>query len=402
MPEVLIGSVPATDAINHIRQKLKVPTRRWDSLMGEAHAKAFTVAGAMKMDLVNDFHESIASALENGTTLADFRKDFDSIVAKHGWEYKGSRGSRTRVIFNNNLRPAQMAGRWKQIQRVKTQRPYLVYRTVGDSNVRPEHEKWNAIALPVDDPWWDIHYPPNDYGCRCYIVTATERQLKRWGIEVVKPPPIKMTDRVNTRTGESFGEVPEGIGVGWNYNVGKAWLGSDISFGKKLMELPPAIRTEVLSNNGAHIGQLSKSWKTWLVERNGQPPQNYAHTVGYLPTKVIDKLQGRDINPAGATIVVFDRQTNHLIGGHKSPSKRIPPTWLTNLPEELQDYKAVLLHKNDLVFVLKETAGGKNGRAIVQVNMKRKGQEFNSVRSLSVLDASSLKGKDYELLDGKL
>ncbi|MDX2350644.1 MAG: phage minor head protein [Porticoccus sp.] len=400
MPDVVLGSVPARDAIDHIRQKLRVPTQRWDSLMGEAHAKAFTVAGAMKMDLVGDIHESIISALENGTTIADF--DFDGIVAKHGWNYKGSRGWRTNVIFNTNLRTAHMAGRWKQIQRVKKQRPWMIYMTVGDEAVRPEHANWNKQVLSVDDPWWDTHYPPNGWGCRCYINTASQKQLDRQGLTPDKPSPIKTTERINTRTGEIFGDVPVGIDTGWNYNVGKAWLGSDIAFGKKLMELPQAIRAEVLANNSGHVSEMGKSWRGWLLERNGQKPQNYAHTVGYLPSSVIDTLTAKGIQPIGASIVVFDRQTNHLVGGHKSPLKRIPPKWLSNLPEELSDYKAILLHKNDLVFVLKETASGKNGRAVIQVNLRRKGQAFNSVRSLSVLDKSSLKGKDYELLEGKL
>lgn len=402
MAELTIGNVPAREAISNIQQKLRIPTKRWDDLMGDAHAKAFTVAGATRMDLLGDLHQAVSDAIEQGQSIQQFRTAFDDIVERHGWQYKGSRGWRTRVIYDTNLRTAHMAGRWKQIQRTKTQRPWLIYMTVGDQRVRPEHASWHGQVLHADDPWWDTHYPPNGFGCRCYTNTANDRQLERQGLEPDTAPPIKSTERVNTRTGEFFGEVPEGIDPGWNYNVGKAWIGSDVAFGQKLMQLPPMIRDQVLANNQAHIKQLSKSWQVWLGERSASLPSGYAHTVGYLPTKVIDTLQGRRVDLAGAAIIVFDRQTSHLLGSHKAVKKRIPPKWLRNLPAELADYQAVLLHKGDLVFVLKETTGGRSGRAIVAVNFKRKGEAFNSVRSLSSTSVTDLRKKDYELIDGKL
>ena len=402
MPDVTLGSVPAKDAIEHIRSKLRIPTKRWDWLMGDVHAKAFTVAGAMKIDLVGDLHQSITSALENGTTLAKFRKDFDAIVEKHGWQYRGGRSFRTKVMFNTNLRTAHMAGRWKQIQRVKESRPFMVYKTVGDQQVRPEHSSWESTVLHVDDPWWDTHYPPNGWGCRCYVNTANARQLKRQGLTAGKAPPIKTTERVNSRTGEYFGQVPVGIDPGWNYNVGKAWTGQDVAFGSKLMDLPGPLRKTVLDNNGPHIKELGKSWGNWLTNRNGQLPAGYSHTVGYLPNNIIETLIDKGIEPIGASIIVFDRQIAHLLGSHKPKTKRIPPLWLRKLPTELLDYKAILLHKNDLVFVLKEAVGDKTARAVVQVNFKRKGKSFNSVRSLSVTNLSDLRKKDYELLEGEL
>ncbi|MBL4783025.1 MAG: hypothetical protein JKX92_12360 [Porticoccaceae bacterium] len=401
MPEVTLGSVPAHEAITHIREKLAIPTTRWNDLMGDVQAKAFTVAGATKMDLLDDFHQAVISSIENGSTLGDFRKDFDTVVADHGWSYKGSRGWRSSLIFNTNLRTAHMAGRWQQIQRVKQLRPWLVYLTVGDLRVRQLHQQWNKTALPVDDPWWDTHYPPNGWGCRCSIVSATEKQAQRLGAQFDDAPPINKTERVDTATGEVL-DVPEGIDLGWDYNVGKAWLGADIAFGKRLMQLPAPFRAEVLSNNSDHIKAMTKSWQSWLTQRSGQQPRGYAHTVGYLPNDVIDVLMLKGIEPIGASIVVFDRQISHLVGEHKPPSKRIPPQWLSNLPLELEDYQAILLHKNDLVFVLKETDAGKNARAVIQVNFRRKGAAFNSLRSLGTVPIRNLKGKDYELIEGKL
>lgn len=401
MPDVMLGSVPAKEAIEHIRGKLRIPTKRWDWLMGDVHAKAFTVAGAMKMDLLGDLHESITSALENGTTLAAFRKDFDRIVAQHGWEYRGNRGFRTKVMFNTNLRTAHMAGRWKQVQRVKEQRPYMIYMTVGDQQVRPEHSNWHSIVLPVDDPWWNTHYPPNGWGCRCYVNTANDRQLKRRGLTPDKSPPIKTTERVNSRTGEYFGQVPVGIDPGWNYNVGKAWVGQDLAFGKKLMAMPKTIRTAALNNNGSHIKELGKSWANWVTNRNGQKAQGYLHTVGYLPNKVIDSLATKGIQPINAALVVSDNETAKLLA-LKGKSKQIPPRWLLNLPAELTKYDAVVRRDNELFFILRQSTGTKTTRAVITVNIDDGQDAITSIQDISVRKIKSLKAKKYELLSGEI
>lgn len=88
------------------------------------------VAGAMKLDLLADLKAAVVKGLTQGTTLAEFRKDFDTIVAKHGWTGSGSEAGvawRTRLIYETNLRTAWQAGRWAQVQvqEGKARRPYL-------------------------------------------------------------------------------------------------------------------------------------------------------------------------------------------------------------------------------------------------------------------------------------
>lgn len=402
MPDVDVANVPHKEAIAHFRQKLKIPSLTWDSFLKEWHAKAFTVAGASKMDLLNDLHESVADAIEHGSTITDFRRRFDDVVARHGWSYRGARGWRTRVIFDTNLRTAYAAGRWQQIQRVKKARPWMIYKTVGDARVRQQHRNWQDLALSVDDPWWDTHYPPNGWGCRCSVITASDAQLKRWGIEPGKAPSISTTPRVNTRTGLDYGDVPEGIDPGWDYNVGKAWLGSDIAFGEKLMGLPDRLRSAVLGNMDTHIDQLTLSWQGWLRRHVGQKPRDYAHTLGYLPEPLLSHLRNRGTAPTNAVIVAQDRQTNHLLGDHKDVAKRLPRHWVSQLPSLLWDYQAIVQHGDEYIFLLKHKEGKRQGRVVVKINFSRKGRQYNSVRSLGLIQPNNLKGQGYTLIDGSL
>jgi SPP1 gp7 family putative phage head morphogenesis protein len=219
-------AVDPVGAIAYMRAKVGVPTERWSDLWEGMHGAGFMVAGATKAGLIEDFHEAVTAAIAEGRTLERFREDFDRIVAEHGWSYNGSRGWRSRVIFDTNMRTAYAAGRWQQIQETKRARPWLRYVTVGDHRVRPEHQAWHDLVLPVDDPWWETHFPPNDWGCRCRVDTMNDRDLKRMGLKPGKAPPVRMVERViNKNTEPVVVRTPEGIGPGFAYNPGIAGFG---------------------------------------------------------------------------------------------------------------------------------------------------------------------------------
>ncbi len=69
---------------------------------------------------------------------------------------------------------AQSSVQWKDIQQQKEDLPLLQYVTAGDNLVRDQHRAWDGIVRSVDDPWWDTHMPPNDFGCRCIAIQVEE------------------------------------------------------------------------------------------------------------------------------------------------------------------------------------------------------------------------------------
>lgn len=74
-----------------------------------------------------------------------------------------------RAEYNFATASAEMAAKWEQYER-EGDRYYLQYRTVGDSHVREEHAALNGTTLPVSHPFWDTHFPPNGWNCRCLAV----------------------------------------------------------------------------------------------------------------------------------------------------------------------------------------------------------------------------------------
>jgi len=240
MPDqVDLKPLPPKEAIAYFQGKGLAKSFAWQDMWQEEHAKAFTVAKAMRSSVLQDLRDAVGAALKDGTTFAAFKDALRPKLEAQGWwgvkkmrdpltgeERLVQLGSprRLRTIFDVNMRTAYAAGRWQRIQETKETIPYLRYTTVGDDKVRPEHAAWDGTTLPVDDGWWDEHNPPCDWGCRCTVIQLSQGQLDREGGQVTeKPIAFPSRSYTNPRTGEVV-RVEGGIGPGWGYNVGKAYL----------------------------------------------------------------------------------------------------------------------------------------------------------------------------------
>lgn len=213
-------------AIAFFRAKLNMPAATWDAIWGEMHTQAFTVAGAMTDDIIESFRIAVDRAISTGSTFADFKKDFDSIVERTGWGFNGSATWRAQVIYDTNLSVAYQRGHWQRMTspNIRKSRPYLRYVRSSSGDPRPEHLAWENIVLPWDDPWWDTHYPPNGWGCKCGVRSLGERDLQALtdrGVNVtLKAPEIEYYE-YNDKPRNRTLQVPKGIDPGWDYNVGK-------------------------------------------------------------------------------------------------------------------------------------------------------------------------------------
>lgn len=249
------GSLPFREQIDYFRGKLDFPTRHWTDIYGREHDPAFVVAGAMKRDLLADLRKAVERAIADGTTLEQFRADFDTIVARHGWQYRGGRGWRTRVIYETNLRQSYNAGREAQMAdpELRKRRPYGLYRHGGSRHPRPEHLAWNGTVLPLDHPWWSTHTPQNGWGCSCKKFMISERDVERMGLKVLdESPPVEWEERTigqRSPNGPSTVKVPRGIDPGFEYAPGQSRLAHAVPGPRESNPLPDPARplpTDVL------------------------------------------------------------------------------------------------------------------------------------------------------------
>lgn len=71
---------------------------------------------------------------------------------------------------NTAIAGGQMASRWVDFEEHAEDMPMLQYKTVGDGNVRIEHQALDGIIRPIEDDFWNSYYPPNGWNCRCDVI----------------------------------------------------------------------------------------------------------------------------------------------------------------------------------------------------------------------------------------
>lgn len=215
------------EQIDFLTQKRARPTRAWTDAMQGDHDRAFVVAGATDLAMLEEFH---AAVIDGAATydIGKFSAEFDRIVDKYGWSYNGDREWRIRTIFETNVRTSYMAGRLRQMRDpdVVKLRPFWQY-IHGDTRVpmnpRPLHVFFDGRILWWNDPWWDVYFPPNDWLCSCGVKSLSRGDLRRLGKDGPDPSPkIQTRAHLHKATGE-WVKLPEGVGYGWDYQPGNLW-----------------------------------------------------------------------------------------------------------------------------------------------------------------------------------
>ncbi|WP_028536162.1 PBECR2 nuclease fold domain-containing protein [Paludibacterium yongneupense] len=187
-----IGLEPK-EAVAYFESKGYVLGFNWQDVAAEAHARAFTVAGVMKVDVLQDIRNTLAEALKNGQTLQQFKDALIPTLERKGWfgrgrvvdedtgEIHGKRLTPRRLdtIFRTNLQSAYMAGRYATQMAQVDSHPYWEYVAVLDNRTRPAHAALSGTVYRYDDPFWATFYPPNGHNCRCRVRTRMARELSR-------------------------------------------------------------------------------------------------------------------------------------------------------------------------------------------------------------------------------
>jgi SPP1 gp7 family putative phage head morphogenesis protein len=118
---------------------------------------------------------------ENGNlkSFAKFREDVLAVNEKYNVTY-------LEAEYQQAIAASQAASQWIDIEDGKESQPMLTFRTAGDDAVRPEHAALEGATYPVDDPFWDIYYPPLDWGCRCDVIQGDSEAVPAAELPEVK------------------------------------------------------------------------------------------------------------------------------------------------------------------------------------------------------------------------
>jgi hypothetical protein len=266
-PPVQPGFTTPPEIIRYFEQKGLRPSFSWQDVWGEEHAHAFTVAKAVDAELLTLFQSSIQRAIENGQGFETWRTDLIPELQRLGWYGKRvvadptgkwkskvvdySRPARLQTIFWTNVRTARAAGQWERIQRTKRGLPYLLYVRTASQEPRLQHLAWVGVILPVDHDFWNTHFPPNGFGCKCSVRQITRTQADDYSGQdgyTTDPPVIVTKTFVNKRTGEVT-QAPEGIDPGFGHNPGLARARSLVDiFSARLEQAGPEAAKKIVAD----------------------------------------------------------------------------------------------------------------------------------------------------------
>lgn len=248
-----IFNLEPTDSINYLRKKGYQISFNWREVWREAHAKSFTVAGVLKLDVLTDIKTALDDVLTTGGTFKSFLDNLMPTLEQKGWLGKGYlfdgdtgeiegkllNPRRLDTIFRTNTQTAYMAGRYKQMRENVEFRPYWMYVAVEDARTRPAHARFHGRVFRYDDPIWQYLFPPNGFNCRCSVRALSEADIKRLGLTVESSEGMlsekeQLINEKESRPGIQYnGEFF--ADPGFDYNPGQA------AFEPELADYPPAL-----------------------------------------------------------------------------------------------------------------------------------------------------------------
>ena len=416
--------LPFAEQINYYRQKLDLPTESYADIYGAEHDHAFVVAGANRLDMVADFRKAVDKAIADGTTLEEFRRDFDDIVAKYGWQYHGGRDWRSKIIYDTNLHASYQAGRYEQQQEMKHLRPYWEYRhRDGQKHPRPEHEAWNGLVLHCDDPWWQTHYPVNAYGCKCTVFAHSKRSLERRGLKVGEAPAVEWQERLIGKNSDNprVVSVPKGIDPGFERIPGKN-AGRDglQRLFDKASAVPPKLATHAMQQvlDDPRTRTLLTQEITQMVDTVAREmvARGVNKSIGVIAPDILADLAARNLMPTTAVITLRDKDILHILRTSKT-GMHLPINFLHHIADHLQAPQAVLLDttQSETALLYIFDLGGNKGKVVLKLGYELRVKDAETGTKQNVLlnilrsggtfvwDAKAQQGlAHYTLIKGKL
>lgn len=429
MPSADLGfaiGLPPEEAIRYFESKGFAISFKWQDVWAEAHAKAFTVAGVARLDILQDIRSALDQALKNGETLQDFQNRLQPVLEAKGWWGKGrivdkSTGEiegkrlnprRLETIYRTNLQSAYMAGRYQAQLANAEFRPWWEYVAVLDTRTRPRHRAMHGRVFRYDDPFWRAFYPPNGWNCRCRVRTRSQRDIERQGIQTSSSEGLMETvqqpiDRQgNTRPAPLFRDPvgqPFMADAGFGFNAGQAALANtgELLLNKAAMVEPRLASLAIDQALGRPaLMQALNQRMAELVETvmaSKQARGTLLH-VGGIPPQALTALQVSEVLPANAVLSVRDEDVLHAMRDGKDQT--LPLSFWQQLPQQLRQPQAILLDETQakpaLLYVFNAPDGKDKLIVVMDYEVKTRNAETgkrekwltNMVRSGKVLEGN--------------
>jgi SPP1 gp7 family putative phage head morphogenesis protein len=181
MPDFLFGPTPHTEAVEFLKDKPAVSREVFDQLLPELKARAFTVTGIEDMTVTQAIRDRLAE-LPQGRPWDEVKKDL--VKDLHPWldgddDEENENGTlrseaRAELLLRTHGFQAYQASAYNVMDRQRDVFPYWQYHSMEDDRVRPTHAALDGIVLPADHEFWQTHFPPWEWNCRCQVIPISQ------------------------------------------------------------------------------------------------------------------------------------------------------------------------------------------------------------------------------------
>lgn len=336
------------EIVKYFESKGLKTSYNWREVNEEAHAKAFTVAKMTDAALLKDTHDMLTKAIKEGWSADHFQKEAGELFAKKGWTgikevtnpHTGEKETvelgtprRIKNIFQNNINSAYAVGRYKQQLEDVDIAPYFQYMCVLDEATRPEHRAMHGKVFRYDDPFWATFYPPNGWGCRCFVRSLSANEVKKLGLTVEKSgineenknqaypsynrrssSDVKPTNPIypfKLGTKEYTLQADEG----WATNMGAHAWNLDVLTYNKIEKLPQELKDTFISQMAQNVYK-EQSFKTFVdsIIAHDMKPRKLELAITWISPELLKTITKDNVNLKTPVIVMQDDRVGHIMG----------------------------------------------------------------------------------------
>lgn len=133
-----------------------------------------------KHDMMKELVKELKDDSGKLKSFAEFKKTALPLVGDY-------RQSFLQNEYDAAVRGSRMATQWQKFQKDKDIQPNIKYVLSRSAKRREDHAALAGTILPIDDPFWDVHCPPNGWGCKCSISNTSETPTEIKGSITVDP-----------------------------------------------------------------------------------------------------------------------------------------------------------------------------------------------------------------------
>lgn len=185
-------AIPHEEAARIIAEKPLVDRALFEKLLPELRARTFLISGIEDMNVVQQIRDIIAE-LPRGQDWEQSKKQIEKKLGP--WMDAEAAHRRAELLLRHHGFQAYAAADYRGKVAHADTFPFWQYRTLHDERVRDSHAALHGLILPWNDPFWETHYPPWDWGCRCTVVGISAFEVAELQAKGRVAGPNNLTER---------------------------------------------------------------------------------------------------------------------------------------------------------------------------------------------------------------